>query len=323
MLSTLPEDRSIGTDYHRHRSYLSPSKCPPRATLIGIPRELRDVIYEHLANTHAKPTGNSPLDLDSLPSGTRKYTHGAYSLLRANRTLRAEVREHIRQYDTFCVSQRYRAPTGLASMTLRKHAPIPTSARKLYLRIYIALPRNLAQKVAEDSMLAGMSLNGPSPSFQDLAEQLDDFAVLRAALRDACWLEELVLELAVSEQGMVFDQGRKSSILNEAFQTVAELGVAAMEREVQKLPRLRRCATVVEGLESNFMRRTIGQQWTRQCLIPSCVPMCHCYGAFGSTCVEDSRDLLASLTPCAAGDWIGFCPDGDFELGHSAQFYTC
>jgi len=66
------------------------SKMPP--TLLGLPRELRNAIYENLtSNTHAN-IKKHPLNLETLPSGTRRHTHGAHSLMRTNRTLRIEVR---------------------------------------------------------------------------------------------------------------------------------------------------------------------------------------------------------------------------------------
>lgn len=318
MPPTLSEDRSIWTDYYQHRSYLSPSVCPPRATLPGIPRELRDVIYEHLTYTRANTTGN-PLNLEALPSGTRKYAHGAHALLRTNRKLRAEVQEHIRQFETYCVSQRYRAFAGLKNMYPWKHVPIPTSARRLYLRIYIAIPTKLARKITRASLSASMAIDDEASLQGSAADNgpVDEFAVLKAVLRDCCYLEDLVVKLVVRSQGSLFGRGLESLEFDRDTQAVAELGAAAMAREIQRLPRLRRYATVVDR-ETTFVRREIGQEWTRQCLIPSCVLVCHCYGAYGSTCVEDSRELLAGLAPCAADEWIGFRPDGDLGLGTSA-----
>jgi hypothetical protein len=289
---------------------------PP--TLLGLPRELRNTIYENLTNnTHSHTNHKHPLSLEALPSGTRKYTHGAQSLMRTNRKLRAEVQEHLRQFETYCVSQRYRAFAGLENMTLWKHAPVPTSAGRLYLRIYIAIPRSLASKIAVESLYASMEAPLDPADLEDLSvldDHADDFTVLEAVLRDCYDLEEMVLELAVRGQDSVFGRGRESLERDQDTESVAALGVAAMEREMQKLPSLRRYATVVDG-ETKFMRRNIGENWTRHCLIPSCVPTCHCYGAYGTTCVEDSGDLLAGLTPCAADEWVGFNPDGSLSLG--------
>lgn len=286
---------------------------PP--TLLGLPRELRDAIYENLTETHVINHNNNSLDLKALPSGTRKYTHGTLSLMRTNRTLRTELQEHIRQFETYCVSQRYRAFAGLNKMTLWKPAPVPPSARKLYLRVYIAITTRLARKTADNSLLSRMNISAASlqePVLEDRGA--DDFAVLNAVLRDCYHLEELVVELVVRGQETIFGQGLESLDRNQHTKAVAGLGISAMEREIQKLPCLRRYAIVVDR-ETKFTRRNVGEQWTRQCLIPSCVPTCHCYGAFGATCVEDSMDLFASLTPCAANEWLSCHPDGDLELG--------
>jgi hypothetical protein len=289
---------------------------PP--TLLGLPRELRNAIYENLTNkTHANINHRHPLDLETLPSGTLKYTQGVQSLMRTNRKLRAEVQEHLRQFETYCVSQRYRAFAGLENMTLWKHAPVPTSARRLYLRVYIAIPRSLASKIAVESLYASMEAPLDPADLEDLGilnDHTDDFAVLEAVLRDCYELEEMALELVVRGQDSVFGRGRESLDGDQDTESVAALGVAAMERVMQKLPCLRRYATVVDG-ETKFMRRNIGENWTRHCLIPSCVPTCHCYGAYGTTCVEDSGDLLAGLTPCAADEWVGFNPDSNLSLG--------
>ena len=280
---------------------------PP--TLLGLPRELRNAIYENLTNNndHAN-IKKHPLNLETLPSGTRRHTHGAHSLMRTNRTLRIEVREHLRQFETYCVSQRYRAFAGLENMTLWKQAPVPASARRLYLRTYIAIPPRLALKIAVESLRASMEarlhaadLEYPSVVLDDHTE---DFGVLEAVLRDCCGLEEMVLELKVRGQKSAFGSDRESLDSDRDTRAVAGLGAAAVERVMQTLPRLRRYATVVDG-ETKFMRRNLGEGWTRHCLIPSCVPMCHCYGAYGTTCVEDSGDLLARLTPCAADEWVG------------------
>jgi hypothetical protein len=291
-------------------------KMPP--TLLGLPRELRITIYENLTNnTHANINYKHPLSLETLPSGTRKYTHCAHSLMRTNRTLRTEVQEHLRQFNTYCVSQRYRAFAGLENMTLWKPAPVPRSARRLYLRIYIAIPRSLASKIAVDSLYASMQAPLDPADLEDLGildDHADDFTVLESVLRDCFDLEEMVLEFVVRGQDTVFGRGRESLDSDQDTQAVAGLGVTAMEREMQKLPCLRRYATVVDG-ETKFMRRNIGENWTRHCLIPSCVPTCHCYGAYGTTCVEDSGDLLAGLTPRAADEWVGFNPDSNLSLG--------
>jgi hypothetical protein len=202
-------------------------------------------------------------------------------------------------------------------MTLWKPAPVPKSARRLYLRIYIAIPRSLASKIAVESLYASMEAPLDPADLEDLGildDHADDFAVLEAVLRDCYNLEEMVLELVVRSQDSVFGRGRESLEGDQDTESVAALGVAAMEREMQKLPCLRRYATFVNG-EMKFMRRNIGKNWTRHCLIPSCVPTCHCYGAYGTTCLEDSRDLLAGLVPCAADEWLGFSPDSNLSLG--------
>jgi hypothetical protein len=201
-------------------------------------------------------------------------------------------------------------------MTLWKPAPVPTSARRLYLRIYIAIPWNLAEKIAVDSLYASLEAHMAPSDLEELGvldDHADDFVVLEAVLRECYELEEMVLELVVRGQDSVFGRGRESIDRDQDTESVAALGVAAMERKIQKLPRLRRYATAVDG-ETKFMRRNIGQQWTRQCLVPSCVPMCHCHGPYGITCVEDSEDLLASLTPCAADELLGFYPYGNLSL---------
>lgn len=277
-------------------------------TLLGLPRELHDAIYMNLTNAHAKVHNKQSLNLETLPSGTRKYTHGAHSLMRTNRRLRAEAQEHLRQFETYCVSQRYRAYAGLENMTLWKPAPVPTSARRLYLRIYISIPTILAQEIAVESMFASMDID--VASLQELAEEshhAEAFAVLEAVLRYCYDLEDLVLELVVRAQETMFGQGLESLDWDQDTHAVAGMGVAAMEREIQRLPRLRRYATVMDG-ETKFTRRNVGEQWTCQCLIASCVAICRCYVAHGTTCVEDSRDLLSSLTPCAADEWQAGLP---------------
>ena len=281
-------------------------------TLIGMPRELRDVIYEYLIHTHTNIHNKQPLNLGTLPSGTRKYTYGAHSLMRTNRTLRAEVQEHLEHSETYCVSQRYRAFAGLENMTLWKPAPVPASAKRLYLRIYIAIPWDLARKIGVGSLHARMEAQPRRSGLEELGvpdDHADDFTVLREVLRNCYDLEEMVLELVVRGQTSLFGRGRESLDSDPYTCGAAGLGVAAVERMIQKLPLLRRYATILSG-ERKFMRRNFGEHWTRHCLIPSCVPTCHCYGAYGATCVEDSRDLLAGLTPCAADEWLGFNQNG-------------
>lgn len=83
-------------------------------TLLVLPREIRDNIYESLSNV--SDLSGDPLPLGDLPSGTRRFTNGVHSLLGVNRLLREEALDHAKKCDTYLVSQRYRAFAGLDQM---------------------------------------------------------------------------------------------------------------------------------------------------------------------------------------------------------------
>jgi hypothetical protein len=95
-------------------------------TLLDLPPELRDEIYDHLSS--APPAPGRPLPLATLSSGTRRYTEGLHSILRVNRMLRDEALDHVKDGATYFVSQRYHAFTSLSAMTICKPAPVPVHA---------------------------------------------------------------------------------------------------------------------------------------------------------------------------------------------------
>jgi hypothetical protein len=263
------------------------------STLLGLPRELRDKLYKHISNS---PTAFAdPLPLNALPSGTRRYIYGMHSLLKVNQSLRREVLDHVKNSETYLVSQRYRAFTGLHNMTLWKPAPPPKHSRRLYLRIYIAVPRRVASPIAHAAQLASMrdrrSLSGDSSWMDEFPKA---FTVLTSMLRPCLDLEDLVLEVSIkrqeSEFGLECESTEKRDIVSAELQ---EMCKAEMEQVVQQLPQMRRYTI----LGSKFMRRKPGQMWTRHCLIPRCVATCHCFEPFGSTCVQDWADLMEVSTP--------------------------
>lgn len=127
--------------FSKHTS--SPGTMSP-PTLLDLPRELRD-INEHLIDTPA--SSDDPLPLTALPSGTRMYTNGMQSLLRVNRFLRNDALDHLKNCDTYLVSQIYRAFAGFDQMAAWKLAPIPTNTRRMYLRICVAVSERVARPV--------------------------------------------------------------------------------------------------------------------------------------------------------------------------------
>jgi hypothetical protein len=269
-------------------------------TLLGLPRELRNEIYGHLSNS---PTALAdPLPLNAVPSGTRKYTYGMHSLLKVNRLLRREAMDHVKNSETYLVSQRYRAFTGLHNMTLWRPAPIPKHTQRLYLRIYIAVPRRVASPIAHGAQIASMrnrrSISGDNSWMEEFPKV---FSVLTSMLRPCLDLEDLVLEILVKRQKSEFGLGCESTEKRDTVSAeLQEICKAEMEQVVQQLPQMRRYAIP----ESKFMRRKPGQMWTRHCLIPRCVATCHCLEPFGNTCVEDWEDLMEVSTPRRQEEWL-------------------
>jgi hypothetical protein len=272
---------------------------PP--TLIGLPRELRVEIYDYISNSSTALADSLPLNI--LPSGTRKYTYGMHSLLKVNRLLRRETLDHVKNSETYLVSQRYRAFTDLHNMTLWKPAPIPKHTQRLYLRVYIAVPRRVASPIAHAAQIASMrarrSISGDNSWMDEFPKVFD---VLTSMLRPCLDLKDLVLEILIKRQESEFGHGHESTerrdIVSAELQNICK---AEMEQIVQRLPRTRRYAII----GSKFMRRKPGQQWTRHCLIPQCVTACHCHVPFGNTCVEDWEDLVGDLTRRKPEEWLG------------------
>jgi hypothetical protein len=115
-------------------------------------------------------------------------------------------------------------------MTLWKPAPVPPSARKLYLRVYIAITTRLARKTADNSLLAHMNVSATSLQESAVEDRgADNFAVLNAVLRDCYHLEELVVELVVRGQETIFGQGLESFDRNQHTKAVAGLGTSSNE----------------------------------------------------------------------------------------------
>jgi len=282
-------------------------------TLLDLPRELRDVIYDYLGSGH--PTSGSPLPLVTLPSGTRRFTQGLHALLRVNRILRDEALDRIKDCETYLVSQRYRAFAGLHNMIPFKSASVPAQARRLYLRIYIAVPERIAKPIAQATRLAwagplanrlaDMGSGEPMMSRGALqAECPEHFVILTSMLRACLPLEDLVLELLVKRQESLFGAGCESTE-NHGWLADDLEGqcIKEIEQIFRELPSMRRYA-ILENGGTRFVRRNARQPWTRQCLIPQCIDTCHCHEPFNKTCVEDSEDLLTGLIPTAREEWL-------------------
>jgi hypothetical protein len=269
-------------------------------TLLGLPRELRDEIYGHISNS---PTALAdPLPLNALPSGTRRYTNGLHSILKVNRFLRREALDHVKNSETYLVSQRYRAFAGLHNMTLWKPAPIPKHTQRLYLRIYIAVPRHVASPIAHAAQIVSMRDRRSISSDNTWLDEFSKiFTVLTSMMRPCLDLEDLVLEILIkrqeSEFGLGYESAKGCDMVSAEVQQICK---AEMEQVVQELPQMRRYTI----LGSKFMRRKSGQMWTRHCLIPRCVATCHCFEPFGSTCTEDREDLMEVSTPRRQEEWL-------------------
>jgi len=96
-------------------------------------------------------------------------------------------------------------------MTLWKPAPVHRSARKLYLRVYISIPTSFAQKIAGESLFASMDID--EVASQEVAAdgmRVEEFIVLKAVLRDCCYLEDLMVEMVVRRQETMIGQGLES-----------------------------------------------------------------------------------------------------------------
>lgn len=256
---------------------------------LALPRELRDSIYEDIIQdtTAASQTLSDPLDLANLPSGAWRYANGLQSIFRVSRTIRAEVGDYIEHCETYLVSQRYRAFTGTESMTMWRPAHIPSSAQRLYLRLYVAIPRKIARRQIQQSDSFGKESNL--------------FAGLASMLQECVHLRELVLEVAMRRQESIFGQGREATECDEFLQGSA---FSELARAAKRLPRLQRFA-INGSTGRHFERRKPDQSWTRMCLIPRCVSVCHCCGEHGGiTCVEDTCDLVDGLVPRAMNEWL-------------------
>jgi len=285
-------------------------------TLLDLPRELRDEIYNYLSSGSTLP--GEPLPLSTLPSGTRRHTQGLHSLLRVNRMLRADALDRVKDCNTYLVSQRYRAFAGFHNMTLFQPAAIPVRAQWLYLRIYIAVPERVAKPITQAARAANMM------SRRTVARDkfwLDDFpkvfATLTPQLRTCLDLEDLVLEIVIKRQDSQFGTGCESTETSDWISSeLIDICNAEMEEVVRGLPGLRRYM-ILGGGEVKFVRRRLGQPWTRQCLIPQCVDTCHCQEAFGLTCIEKVMDLRADLTPTDLGEWLNIVRDNDGEARRS------
>lgn len=283
-------------------------------TLLDLPRELRDEIYDYLSSAFTLP--GEPLPLDTLPSGTRRHTHGLHTPLRVNQMLRADALDRLKDCNTYLVSQRYRAFAGFHNMTLFQVAPIPVRARRLYLRIYIAVPERVAKPITQAARAAYMM------SRRTVARGkfwLDDFpkvfTTLTPQLRTCLDLEDLVLEIVIKRQDSHFGTGSESTETSDWISSeLVDICNAEMEEVIRRLPAIRRYM-ILGGGEVRFVRRRPGQPWARQCLIPQCVDTCHCQEAFGLTCIEDAMDLRTDLTPTDTGEWLSARRDKDCNAG--------
>lgn len=90
-------------------------------------------------------------------------------------------------------------------MTLWKPAPVPPSAKQLYLRIYIAMPKRSAREKLSNDLDARLKAISQEP-----VDPSGDFAVLASVLLNCCDLEDLVLEVVVRGQENIFGSGRES-----------------------------------------------------------------------------------------------------------------
>ena len=285
------------------------------ATLLDLPRELRDEIYDYLSDASTIP--GDPLSLATLPSGTRRHTQGLHSLLRVNRMLREDALDRLKDCNTYLVSQRYRAFAGLHNMTLFQPAPIPAHAQRLYLRIYVAVPERVAKPITQAAQAASMISRRSGARGKSWMDDFPKvFTFLTSELRTCLYLEDLVLEIVIKRQDSQFGTGSESTERSDWVSSeLVDICNAEMEEVIRELPALRRY-TVLGGGEAKFVRRNPGQPWTRQCLIPQCVDICHCYEAFDKTCIEDAIDLRTDLTPTARGEWLSVMRDGpDLEDG--------
>ena len=184
--------------------------------------------------------------------------------------------------------------------------PIPTNARRLYLRIYIAVPERVARPVVrtidsiwQESLSARMRGDSWRASCPPI------FSTLTSMLETCVELEDLILELAIRRQDTPFGQGCGSTeFLDSAGGLLDETFKYEMEQTARELSGLRRYVFIGEGDETRLFRRIAGEQWVPACLIPQCVNTCHCYGPFDTTCVEDTADLLGDLTPGSCGQWM-------------------
>jgi hypothetical protein len=281
-------------------------------TLLDLPRELRDEIYNYLSN--APPAPGKPLPLDKLSSGTRRYTEGLHSLLRVNRMFRYEALDHIKDRATYLVSQRYQASAGLPSMTLCRPAPIPAHAQRLYLRIYIATPGSVAQSTGHAIYLAWTvndvkrralkKAGGPTTSGETSHDDpIENFNVLNSLLRGCLCLEELVLELLFKQEKNPLGVNGESTENHKGPANISRIQAKReMEMVIRELPAMRRY--VVLGLDSGIMRRNPGQPWTHQCPPVRYGDICHFYEPYDTTCFGDSVDLLTNLRPTARKSWV-------------------
>ena len=278
------------------------------STLLDLPRELREEIYDYSSSVSTIP--GDPIPLGTLPSGTRRHTQGLHSLLRVNRMSRADVLGRVKDCNTYVVSQRYRAFTGFHNMTLFKPAQIPVHARRLYLRIYMAVPERVAKPITQAARAAFMMSRRTVTRGKSW---LDDFpkvfAILTSELRTCRDLEDLILEIVIKRQDSQFGMGYESTETSDWISSeLDDMCNAEMEEVIRELPAMRRY-TILGGGETKFVRRRPEQPWIRQCLIPQCVDTCHCCEAFGKTCVEDAMDLRADLTPTNRGEWLSVMRD--------------
>ncbi|KAM0708006.1 hypothetical protein Q7P35_004655 [Cladosporium inversicolor] len=287
------------------------------STLLDLPRELRDEIYDCLSS--ASTVSGDPLLLATLPSGARRHNQGLHSVLRVNRMLREDALDRLRDCNTYLVSQRYRAFVGFHNMTLFQSASIPPHAQRLYLRIYIAVPERVAKPITQAAQAASMMSQRSGTRGKSWTNDFPKvFTVLTSELRTCFDLKDLVLEIVTKRQDSQFGTGCESTERSEWISSeLVDICNAEMEEVVRELPAIQRY-TILGGGEAKFVRRRPGQPWTRQCLIPQCVDKCHCYEAFGKTCIEDAMDLQTDLTPTAREEWLSVMrdqggPDLEFE----------
>lgn len=232
--------------------------------------------------------------------------------------LRADALDRNKNCNTFLVSQRYRALAGFHNMTLFQAAPVPKRSRRLYLRIYVAVPERVAKPITQAARAAHMM------SRRTVARGrfwLDDFpkvfAILTPQLRTCLDLEDLVLEIVIKRQDSQFGNGSESTETSDWISSeLVDICNAELEEVIRNLPAIRRYMILGDG-DPKFVRRRPAQPWTRQCLIPQCVDTCHCYEAFGLTCIEDAVDLRTDLTPTHLGEWLNARADND---GEARQF---